>query len=168
MSYKSHFQLADQYIQHTTQIVSGITLPWLQQRYVGFVAITGVTAYELAIKEILVEFAKRKHNVFGVVVENLYQRINGRISLDDLRNLHISRFGDRYLKRFKKQLDDEEVAILRSKKRSIKSSYGNLITWRHSFIHAGQIPGQVNYTEAVKAYEAGKSVIEVLARSMVR
>jgi hypothetical protein len=38
---------------------------FITSRYVGFVAVAGTTAYELAIKEIFLEFSERKHKVLG-------------------------------------------------------------------------------------------------------
>lgn len=53
MAYDSHFILADDMINHLNSIVGGTTDPFMSSRYVGFVSVSAVTVYELALKEIL-------------------------------------------------------------------------------------------------------------------
>ena len=72
------------------------------------------------------------------------------------------------MRRFKRRVAKREQEILRARKKSILTSYDNIITWRHLFAHEGQIPTNATYTEAVDAYETGKEVIECLASSMKR
>lgn len=168
MPIQSHFTFADDYIAHTNSIVTSISDPFIKQRYIGFVTISAVTAYELAIKDIFINFARQKNKTFGTVVEKIYEKINGRISIRDLKEEHIKRFGDKYLNKFNKNLETRERSILRSSSRSIKSSYGNIVTWRHVFVHQGQIASNASYTEAVNSYEAGKEIIFVLYKSMRR
>lgn len=168
MSIEDHFRSADAYIRYTDNVVGSIDDPFIKQQYVGFVAITAVTAYELAIKEIFVGFAARKHKVFGTVVENIYDRLNGHINLKELSDRHIKRFGDKYERRFRKKLQGKEDLCLKRDGRSIKASYGNLLTWRHAFVHEGRMPSNGNYVEACTAYRDGKQVVVALSESMVR
>lgn len=168
MSYTNHFQLADIYISHTNTIVNNVSDPFIKQRYTGFIFISAVTVYELAIKDIFINFAHKKHKVLGNVIENIYESINGRISLKDLKKIHIVRFGDKYLKKFEKKLNAKESEILYQHRRSVKSSYGNIITWRNKFVHQGYVPSNATYNEAVNAYEDGKEIIHILANSMIR
>lgn len=106
MIYSDHFRHADDVIKHLSGVVQDLTDPLLKVKYTGFVAISAVTVYELAIKEIFCDFAKRKHKVLGKFTESHFDRINGRISLDNIRKDYCSRFGDVYLSRFKKRLDN--------------------------------------------------------------
>lgn len=168
MSYIARFKLADDYIKHTNQIVGSIEDPFIRQRYIGFVATSAVTALELAIKDILHEFAHKKHKVFGAFVEDIYENINGRIQLRELKNTHIKRFGLKYVKRFEKSIDKKEKKSLSLASRSVKSSYGNIITWRHTFVHSGEVAQNASYDEAVRAFEDSKEVIHVLNSTMVR
>lgn len=168
MAYDDHFRVADDYIAHTNAVVSAIQDPFIQQRYIGFVTISAVTAYELAIKDILIDFAQRKHKVFGVYIESVYERINGRISISDLRRDHVPKFGEKYAKRFESYLRRCEDDNLKNFGRSIKSSYGNILTWRNGFVHEGKVASNASYNEAVRAYEDGKQLIHVVARTMVR
>ena len=52
MAYTSHFVIADDMINHLNSIVGGTTDPFMSSRYVGFVSVSAVTVYELALKEI--------------------------------------------------------------------------------------------------------------------
>ena len=168
MSYQDRFIAASDYIQHTNAIVATINDPLIKRQYIGFVVTAAVTSFELAIKDIFTEFATKKHKVFGAFVEDVYDQINGRIMLRELREKHIARFGDKYLRQFDKELERNERANLAARARSIKSSYGNIITWRHTFIHQGTIANNATYSEAVNAFEDGKEVIHILFQVMKR
>jgi hypothetical protein len=168
MTYSNHFTLADNCIAHLKGVVPGIADPGLRSQYVGFASVVAVTVFELAIKEILIDFAQNKHKIFGAFVEGHFERLNGRIKLKDLRSEHIPRFGDKYVKKFDALLDAEEQRILLSLRRSMKSSYGNLITWRHEFAHQGRVPMNATYAEVCDSYSLGKVLINCLSKAMVR
>jgi hypothetical protein len=168
MSYADHFKLVDDLVLHLTPAVAGIKDPFLGSRYTGFVAVTAVTVYELAVKEILCSFAESKHAVLGNFTRSYFERINGRIRYKVLHGDYVSSFGDKYVRRFKKNVELRERQVLVSKRKSILTSYDNIITWRHEFAHQGQVPKNATYAEAVDAYEVGKEIIECLAVSMRR
>jgi len=168
MDHEAHFVAVDEYISHMSSFVGSLSDPLIKQRHVGFVATSAVTAYELAIKDILINFASKKHKQFGLYVGNTLKRINGRIKLDSLIKEHIPKFGDQYVVNFKNELEVREEYSLRTNKRSVKGSYENIITWRHSFVHGGVVVSSASYEEAVQSYRDGKEVINVLFRVMVR
>jgi hypothetical protein len=130
--------------------------------------VTAVTVYELAVKEILCTFGDSKHIVLGNFTKSYFDRINGRIKYKSLHEEYVSSFGDKYVRRFKKNVQKREREILLLKRKSMLTSYDNIVTWRHQFAHEGQIPTNATYAEAVDAYEIGKEMIECLARSMRR
>jgi RiboL-PSP-HEPN len=168
VAYADHFKLADNLIAHLTPAVAGIADPFIASRYSGFVAVTAVTVYELAVKEILCTFGESKHAVLGNFTRKYFDRINGRIKYRVLHEEYVLSFGDKYVRRFKKNVAKREKEILIANRKSILTSYDNIITWRHLFAHEGQIPTNATYAEAVDAYETGKEVIECLASSMKR
>ena len=168
MAYSDHFQHADDIIQHLDTIVPGINDPLLQAKYVGFVTIAAVTVYELAIKNIFIDFSHRKHKVFGSFTESHFNRINGRIKLQIIKDDYVARFGERYKKRFNKYLEQSSKFYLGQNRRDIRSSYGNLITWRNEFSHEGRLSTTATYAEAIQSYEDGKEIIHCLANCMVR
>lgn len=166
MAYASHFQIADDIITHLDAVVGGIADPFIQSRYVGFVAISSATVYELAIKDIFCDFGQRTHKVLGTFVSSYFDRINGRIKTDSLKKDYIPRFGDKYLKRFKRKLKETENENLRNQGVSVSSDYNNVIEWRNQFAHEGKVPNTVTYAEITRAYKNGKAVIECLAETM--
>lgn len=168
MTYTDHFKHADDVVSHLNSIVPGITDPLLQVKYVGFVAVASVTVYELAIKEIFIEFANRKHKVLGTFIESYFERINGRIKVKVIQDDYIKKFGDKYNEKFKKKLEKASKSYLTTHRRDICSSYSNLITWRNDFAHEGKINSTTTYQEVVQAYEDGKEVIHCLASSMTK
>ena len=168
MAYTDHFKIADDLVAHLNSVVGAIADPFLASRYTGFVAIAAVTVYELAVKEILCGFGDKKHVVLGHFTRRYFDQINGRIRYNVLHERYVAAFGDKYVRRFKKEIDRVEKATLRAKKKSILTSYDNIITWRHQFAHEGQIPTSATYNEAVDSYQTGKAVIDCLASSMRR
>jgi hypothetical protein len=168
MAYTSHFTIADDMITHLNSIVGGITDPFISSRYVGFVSVSAVTVYELALKEIFIDFAQKKHNVFGTYAESHFDRINGRIKHQNIKDDYVGKFGIKYLKRYKKKVAETEKAFLISHGKSILNSYNNLITWRNDFAHEGHIPSTVTFNEVVDSYHLGKELIKSVADTMKR
>ncbi|MGD1858814.1 MAG: HEPN domain-containing protein [Leptolyngbyaceae cyanobacterium] len=168
MAYDDHFKLTDDMINHLDTVISGISDPFISSRYIGFVSVSAVTVYELAVKEIFCTFANRKHKVLGDFALSYFDRINGRVKLKIIRNEYISRFGTKYVDKFKRKIDRAEQKFLRTSHVSIKNSYNNVIEWRNQFAHEGQIPSTVTYSEVIKSYKAGKEVIHCLPETMRR
>lgn len=168
MPYVDHFKLADDYINHLDASLSGISDPFIRSRYVGFVALSAVTVFELAIKEIFCTFAAKKHKVLGNFTNVYFERINGRIGRDEIQKTYLKFFGEKYVDRFKNRLEKIEKDTLRSARQSVKSSYANLITWRNEFAHQGTIPANATYEDVKRAYSLGCYVIHCLADSLRR
>lgn len=168
MSYVNNFRHADDVIAHLDTVMPSIADPLLQAKYVGFVSVAAVTVYEQAVKEIFINFAQRKHKVLGNFTEAYFYRINGKIKIKVIHDEYISKFGDKYQKRFKKKLGKASKDYLVENRRDLKNSYANLITWRNDFAHEGKINSTTTYREVVQAYEDGKEVIHCLAETMTR
>jgi RiboL-PSP-HEPN len=167
VNYSDFFPLADDYIKYTDNYVITITDPSIKSRFTGFLSISAVTVFELAIKTIFIDFSAKKHKVFGAFVQKRFEKLNGRISLNDIRQ-HLSFFGEKYIKRFDRKLEKLEAEIIKTQKNSVKSSYGNILRWRNDFTHKGISPQNATYEEAKNSYERGKLVIKCLAESMNR
>lgn len=167
MAYHRFFNPTDSTINHLSAIITQCP-PLIAMQYTGFAAVSAVTVYELAIKEVCTEFGRKKHKGFGHFVESHFRRLNGRISLNDIRTETLPRFGEKYLKRFNSLLEAEERSYLVANHASIKSSYGNLVTWRNNFAHQGTIPNNATFHEVQRSYESGKKVIDCLALALTR
>ena len=168
MAYIDHFRHADDVIAHLDGIVPAIADPLLTAKYSGFAAVAAVTVYELAIKEIFCEFGRRKHKVLGKFTESYFERINGRVTLRNIREEYCPRFGQIYSDRFRARLEAAAITHLSAHRRDLRSAYSNLIVWRNDFAHEGNVPATATYGEVAQAYEDGKLVIHALAAAMVR
>ena len=168
MPYSDRFALVEDYLAHVDPMMDAIEDPFVKARYTGFIAISAVTAYELAIKDIFYTFADKKHLVLGEVIRAKFLRLNGKIKLEDLKKEHVKMFGDKYLNRFKSNLEKMENAYVRTHNKSPKTAYTNVITWRNQFVHEGTLPNTTNYAEIKDQYTAGKEVVHCLSKSMVR
>lgn len=168
MPYADHFRLADDFIAHLDGAIGGIADPFIRSRYVGFIAVSAVTVFELAIKDILCSFAAKKHKVLGTFAGGYFERLNGQIGRDRIEKKYLPLFGDKYVDRFCKKLEVAELDSLRNDGVSIKSCYGNLLTWRHGFAHEGTIPANATYEEIKKSYVYGRKLIDCLSDTMQR
>lgn len=168
MAYIDHFRLADDYIVHLDPVMASIADPFIQSRYTGFLAVSAVTVYELAIKTIFIEFAERKHKVLKNFTAAYFGRINGRIKVDIVKKEYVSKFGDKYVTKFQTKLLQKEKDIMLTERASMSSSYANIIEWRNQFAHEGIISSTATYDEVKRAYYIGKNVIDCLSDAMKR
>jgi hypothetical protein len=168
MVHADRLESSDALVAHPDTVVPGLADPILQGKYVGFLCVSLVTVFELSIKDVLVGFARKKHRTFGVYCGNLFERMNGRISLKDLTQVHIKNFGQRYVDRFTEKVNKREAELLNASRFSVKARYGNVVVWRNSFAHEGLLPANANYDETKAGYLAGKEILTCLAESMVR
>jgi hypothetical protein len=168
MAYSDYFKLADDIISHLDSVIHNINDTFISSRYVGFVSMSAVTVYELAIKEIFINFAEKKHSVFGTFVNSYFSRISGRIKYETIWTDYVRRFGDKYVNRLRLKVQKAEDTSLRNDGVSILSSYNNIIIWRNEFVHEGKLPSTASYDEVVKSYQTGKKVIDCLAETMHR
>lgn len=168
MPYTDHFRHADDVVAHLNGVVPGLPDPLLRVKYVGFVTVAAVTVYEMAIKDIFIEFARKKHKVLGQFTESYFDRINGRIKISVIQDDYVAKFGRKYVDQFRAKLATEAGLHLAAHRRDIKSNYANLILWRNDFAHEGRLAANATYPEVVTAYEDGKLVIKCLAEAMVR
>lgn len=166
MSYTDRFVATDNLIPHLQTVAATLTDAAIIANYAGFLAVSSVTVYELAIKDIFIEFAGKKHRVFGNVIQEHFERLNGKIKIESLKGEHVKLFGDKYLKRFKEKLSLQEHHVLRSSRISISADYTNLITCRHNYVHRGSPTLTMN--EVINCYHNGKQVIQCLYESMRR
>ena len=168
MPYLDSFQHADDIVAHLNTIVPALTDDVLRVKYIGFVAVAAVTVYEMAIKTIFIEFAKKKHKVLGTFTEAFFERRNGRIKISHLREDYIIKFGEKYLRRFNTKLGKCSNDYMRTNRRDIQSSYSNVINWRNDFAHEGILRTTATYPEVLQSYEDGKEIIRCLAETMTR
>lgn len=166
MAYLDRFITTDNLIAHLSPVVNRITDEATKSNYAGFLSVSAVTVYELAIKDIFSEFATRKNSVFGSFVVKYISSLNGRIKLDDLRGQYIKPFGNKYLDRFEKKLKVREKTVFIMSKKNVRTDYSNLIICRHKYVHAGN--STLTFQEVLDNYQIGKEVIHSLYEAMQR
>lgn len=166
MSYQDSFKATDDLIAHLDPIVNTISDAAIKANYAGFLSVSAVTVYELAIKYIFIEFANKKNKVFGDFVYMHFDRINGNIKLDNLKNIHVKHFGEKYYKRFEANLKKKEAIVFSTTQKDMRSSYSNLILCRHDYVHKGS--PTLTFKEVLDNYDIGKNVIHSLYDTMKR
>lgn len=159
MSYEAHFEHADDVMAHLAVIVPEIPDAVLQAKYSGFAAVAAVTVYEIALKDILFEFAESQHPLLGVFTHSQWDRINGRIRLCHIKDDYLASFGGDYVVCFRDALDAATTKYLVEHGSDIVTSYSNLILWRHDFVHQARVSASATFEDVRKSYEAGKRVL---------
>jgi hypothetical protein len=165
MAYSKHFQLVDDVSVHFDEAVNSANA-FLQSRYVGFYAVAAAAVLELALKEVIVEFARHHHSLFGDYLASRYERINGRIGLQAISDEHLKPFGSKFQDRFNELLKDADQKSIRENGFSTKHSYAALFVCRHQFSHEGSVPETTSYADIKRGFEAGKIVMECLAKTL--
>lgn len=165
MAYTTHFSLVDDVAKHLDEVVAGVD-PFLQSRYVGFYSVASAAVVELAVKDIIVAFASSHGKLFGDYCRSKYERINGKVSYDDLCKDHLKPFGQVYVKRFKRIVRAADYYFLKTHNYSVKKSYETLFTCRHSFAHQGLVPDQISFDDVKTGYVCGKVMLACLERAL--
>lgn len=137
MPYTDHFRLTDDLIAHLDPVLAAVRDPFVESRYTGFLSVSAVTVFELAIKDIFREFARGKHKVLENFTNEYFERINGRIKIAAVRDDYVKKYGSKYVTRFDMRLRECEQSFLRSHGCSLRAAYGNLIEWRGDFCFLG-------------------------------
>ena len=166
MSYQNRFIATDNLIAHLDPFVNTIADASMKANYAGFLSVSAVTVYELAIKDIFMDFAQKKNVVFGNFIESHFASINGRIKIDDLKGQHIKSFGKKYLDKFEEKLKLREKTIFNLTRKNLRSDYSNLIICRHKYVHGGS--PTLTFQEVLDNYKIGKEVIFSLYETMQR
>lgn len=162
--YTDRFVKADTVINH----IRTLSLPQgdyiLQESYAGFICVISVATYEMAIKDILVDFCTKNNPLFGNFFASRFSRINGNIEINKIKSSFLEHFGSSYVTDFDDILNFEKNKLLQVIHRDIKISYKNIITWRHHFAHSAtfKTPMTATLADVCDDYEAGKNVIHCL------
>lgn len=148
----------DDLFQEFNSIVFGFSSD-LQSKITGFMSVSAVTSYELAIKDILIDFASSRHAEFGNFIRKHLSRINGNIQIQQIKDL-IKSFDDNYSTKFENCLCDTESRLDVSQRYRMREDYKNLLTCRHKFVHGGHIT--LSFQECEASFNIGKNIINSL------
>lgn len=162
MAYTNRFNDVDSLITEINPIVSNLSTN-VQPKIAGFLAVNAVTAYELAIKEIIADFATAKHSIFGDFIQNYHARLNGNIKIQSLKD-ELNKFGGNYKADFESELCTRELNLRNTLQKDLRSCYTNLLECRHLFVHTSRIT--LTIQECIDNYNVGKDVIAALYDAM--
>lgn len=160
MNKRSSRQVRD-FITHLGGVAPKPASDLLHARYAGFAAISAVSNLEQSTKDAFLKFAATRHPDFEYFVQFVFDSFNAQLKLAQLKEKHLARFGSSRVHRFDKLLDRCERRALKWAHVSLKSSYGNLIVWRHACAHSGYLES-ATLQEVAKAARAGEVVIRAL------
>lgn len=162
------FTHADSIVAHLSTLIIPTLDPLITVKYAGFVSVAAVCVYEMAVKDIFLNFAAAKHSILESVTRERFDRINGRVKYKILKDEYVPLFGTKYSLKFSKAIHKQSQAFLRTHGRDIVSSYNNIVIWRNDFVHAAHVPSTATFAEVVRSYEDGKEVIKCLNLTMTR
>lgn len=157
---RDFFADSDSFIEHIRGAANNIEDDYVTSRYVGFVAVSAITIYEVNVKQLLQSFGARMHPMLGNFASITFKKLNARIGRDDIEK-YLGHYGEDYVAGFREVVNAKERE--REQEGSVKGSYKNLLTWRHQFVHAGTLPNQATFDESLRAYELGKEVVNALS-----
>jgi RiboL-PSP-HEPN len=115
----------------------------LSNEFAGMFAVTIAATYEGIVKETLIAYAATFHQKYKEHMEKDFDRLNARISIDDLRaysrRFGLSEWTGHGIKKnsttFHKILSETQVRVERRFRKDLIKSYENIFTWRHAYAH---------------------------------
>jgi len=137
----------------------------LRNEIAGMFAVTIVASYEGIVKETLISYAGKFHPKYREHIEKDFDRLNARISVDNLKE-YSRRFGlkkwvgHRVKKNsttFHKILQKKSAVVERRFRVDPMTSYENLFIWRHAYAHERATTATFN--EVYNAHRVAQYVI---------
>jgi hypothetical protein len=124
----------------------------------GLLVVSMAASYESCVKETLVTYATGHHVAFGNFALKNYAKLNSRVSLSDLYG-YARTFDSGVHDRFGWLLDRRKKTIDKRLGMNIVKSYGQILSWRHDFAHAGI--RNTTIEEAMATHRFAKRVLYV-------
>lgn len=124
----------------------------------GLLSTSYVAAFECCVKAIFNNFAQsKKSKVLTSVTEHFFAQINSKIHYDAIGSSYIRPYGVSYHKEFLRLIGEKEDEVLKNQKLSMKTTYANLLKWRHAFAHEGKKLATLE--EVAASYVVAKEII---------
>lgn len=130
----------------------------------GLLVVAMAVSYETCVKTVLTDYAASRHVDFGIFTENNFSKLNSKVSVDDLAK-YAKLFGGSAHANFMPTLKRKKDALFRRTGINIETSYGQILSWRHAYAHAGQ--RSTTITEAIKTHRYGKRVLYIFASAFI-
>ena len=166
MPFRPHLQKVEELAANVVRNAPdpGIATDSFRADLAGFLAVAYAAAFEESVKEIFISFARLQHEILHKMVQKKFDRINGKIKIDVIKNEYLLPFGEQFKDSFSSELQREETEVLRTQGQSITSCYTNIIDWRHAFAHA--LERQTTLEGVQASYTVAKKVIQILHTSL--
>ena len=103
----------------------------------GLLTVSIASTYENCVKDILQNYAFRHHENFGIFTINNFEKLNSKISINDL-NRYSKVFNSSVHEKFKLELAKTKSRIRDNTGKNIETIYEQILIWRHDFAHAGK------------------------------
>lgn len=137
---------------------------WLKSRLAGLVTVEAVSSFELAIKQLLIEFCKSRDNVFGSFAERRFQKLNGRIKISDIKGEYLTPLGGSYAAKFEMKLTEASASARAANRDDPALRYQALLQNRHSFVHTGSLT--ITFDESVEYFRDACIIPEALKAAL--
>jgi hypothetical protein len=143
----------------------------LSNELAGMFAVTVVATYESIVKDTLISYAGTFHSKYKDHVINDYDRLNARISIDDLRT-YSRRFGlsewsgsgvKKNSTTFHKVLFEKRAVVERRFRKDLVISYNNLFTWRNAYAHERATPA--TFKDVYESHRVAQYVIRSFVKA---
>jgi hypothetical protein len=155
-----HFSKINDLIAEIEDLVPSASYRAVQFRadLAGLLVVAMAATYETCVKEILCEYANKKHVDFGGFASRNYEKLNSRILVRDLKK-YCEMFDPIICSRFKAGLASRKKKVLDRVGKNIEVSYEQILSWRREFAHAGI--RQTTIEEAAATHRVGKRILYV-------
>lgn len=144
--------------------ISNIAAGTFRANLAGLLIVNMCSTYETCVKEIIINFAERKHAAFGAFATKNYAKLNSRINVPDLYK-YAKLFDGELAEKFKENLRRKRARINQRTGKDICQSYEQILSWRHDFAHAGI--HNTTIEEALKFHNLGKRVLYIMDEAFV-
>jgi hypothetical protein len=122
----------------------------------GLLVVAIASAYETCVKDVLISHASSKHGDFEYFITQNFAKLNSRIAKEDLFR-YAKLFSSKIHDDFKFLLNKRSGAIERRTGMRITETYGQILSWRHDYAHAGI--QNTTVSEAARFHRFAKRVL---------
>ena len=173
-------KLVDENFQHIRQLARDIEGNFqnitasdrmLQNEIAGMFAVTVAATYEGIVKQTLINYAASFHPKYRDHIEKDFNKLNARISIDDLRS-YSRHFGlDEWIGRgvkknsttFHRILSEMGDKVERRFRTDMITNYTNLFVWRHAYAHERST--SATFRDVYEAHRVAQYVIRSFVKA---
>jgi hypothetical protein len=143
----------------------------LRNEIAGMFAVTIAASYEGIVKETLVNYAGRFHPKYRAHIEKDFDRLNARISVDNLlsysRHFGLKEWSGHGVKKnsttFHKFLQERKVVVERRFRTDPITSYNSIFAWRNAYAHERMTTA--TFSDVYEAHRVAQYVIRSFVKA---